>query len=327
MYTPSAEGEAIRARLALYSDLHPAILPDVSRLYLQIGEHTVSLQISNPVLRHDLAQRFICGPKIASPSLELVIADYLTEDTDLCILSPFRRVIAKRRGKLYFGAQDREALRVLAGSLGATNSSGAHNAALTETDFIQCLVEAEIMVALGRVAPHIDFLHAATIAYNGHAILLVGPSGAGKSTLASAATISGFSLLGDDVACVDLAQRLAYSYPRHPRLRPEAQDLLQSSDAPPAKVSTGCVYPIAAVCMLAGFASSSRLRPLAATSALWSFSGHLFHSERPAAAVLSRVAEHLTPLPCYELISGSPEETVALLKTLTENASSEDRRA
>ncbi len=47
-------------------------------------------------------------------------------------------------------------------------------------------------------------IHAATVARNGAAILLVGPTSTGKSTLAYAAGLSGLRVLGEDVAYVQL---------------------------------------------------------------------------------------------------------------------------
>jgi hypothetical protein len=330
VYTPSTEGEAIRARLrSLHdADVSRIDLPDVPALRIRIGEYTVSLRIGNPLLREAIGHRFelcsVVGDRVA---LELTAIDYPTEDTDLLLSSPSRTVMAKRRGKLYFGIQDRETLRVLAGSLGAVDDDPPSDSDATGTDFVQCLIEAEIITGLGRVAPELDFVHAASISRNGRAVLLVGPSGSGKTTLSVAAAACGFELLGDDVACIDLKQCVAYPYPRKPRLRPASMEMLAPMGGEfPRPVTMAREPAIAAVCLLSGFARLPGLTPLRGVDTVWRMSRHIFHAGRPMAPIVGRVAERLPELPCYELLAGSLEETISLLSPLTESAEAVKRQ-
>jgi hypothetical protein len=327
VYTPSPEGEAIRARLGFAADSNPGrqALPDTPRFYTQIAEYTVSLRICDSTLREAIEQRFeLCSAAARTVALELTAVDYPTEDTDLLLFSPFRTVMAKRRGMVYFGVQDTETLSVLAGSLGMADGA---NSAATEIDCVQCLIEAEIMTALGLIAPEIDFVHAASLSRHGFSVLLVGPSGSGKTTLSVAAAGRGFELLGDDVACVDLKRRVAYSYPRKPRPRSAALPMLARLGGEfQARIAMGRESTIAAVCFLGGFASLPKLTPLRGIDAVWSFSRHIFQTGRPSAPTIVRVAELFTALPCYELLVGGLEDTLSMLEIMTESAATVARK-
>jgi hypothetical protein len=230
--------------------------------------------------------------------------------------SPFRKVLVKGRGKVFFGVQDTTTLRVLAGSLG----SDTPDAEASETDILQCLLEAEILAAVAHAAPELDFLHAATISRNGNGILLVGASGRGKSTLSEVAALRGFQVLGDDVACVDFAARTAYSYPRKPRLRSDTAALLRPFGwEDRAFVATGEQTPITAICVLEPRADAPALTPLQGMDAVWQMIAHLFPAGRPLAPIVARIAQQLPGLPCYRLSPAGLQETIAMLETMTQS--------
>ena len=74
-------------------------------------------------------------------------------------------------------------------------------------------VEKAIIVALQERRPDLLFLHAASLARDRFAWLLVGESGAGKSTTAWALLHHGFSYLSDELAPVDLVTLEVLPYP------------------------------------------------------------------------------------------------------------------
>jgi hypothetical protein len=74
--------------------------------------------------------------------------------------------------------------------------------------------------------PDVFTVHAALVARRGRGVLIAGLPEAGKSTLACALWQHGFSLLGDDVAIVDLGQMTARPAPRRLSLRRTSRALL-----------------------------------------------------------------------------------------------------
>ena len=74
--------------------------------------------------------------------------------------------------------------------------------------------------------PDVLTVHAALVARRGRGVLIAGVPEAGKSTLACALWQHGFSLLGDDVAIVDLEQMTARPAPRRVSLRRTSRALL-----------------------------------------------------------------------------------------------------
>ncbi len=74
--------------------------------------------------------------------------------------------------------------------------------------------------------PDVLTVHAALVARRGRGVLIAGVPEAGKSTLACALWQHGFSLLGDDVAIVDLERMTASPAPRRVSLRRPSRALL-----------------------------------------------------------------------------------------------------
>jgi hypothetical protein len=76
------------------------------------------------------------------------------------------------------------------------------------------LLETELSVELQRRRPDLFFLHAAALAHEGGAVLLVGASGAGKSTAAWGLAHVGFRYLSDELAPLDPGTLEVSPYPR-----------------------------------------------------------------------------------------------------------------
>lgn len=83
-----------------------------------------------------------------------------------------------------------------------------------ELDSLDDVLQFAVAVAVAR--PDRLMMHAAVVARDGDALLLVGESGRGKSTLSAAAFVAGWELLGDDLAIVDTATMRARGVARPP---------------------------------------------------------------------------------------------------------------
>jgi len=77
-------------------------------------------------------------------------------------------------------------------------------------------------------AHHFLTLHAAVLERNGRAILLPGEPGAGKSTLTAALSLSGWRLLTDETALVDLDTGAFWPMARPINLKNNSIDIIQS---------------------------------------------------------------------------------------------------
>lgn len=72
----------------------------------------------------------------------------------------------------------------------------------------------ELTIALEHALPSLYFVHAAALADNGRATLLVGDSGAGKSTTTFALAASGMAYFSDELAPIEPAAGVVLPYPR-----------------------------------------------------------------------------------------------------------------
>jgi hypothetical protein len=72
----------------------------------------------------------------------------------------------------------------------------------------------ELTFILENARPDLYFVHAAALAVDGRAVLLVGESGAGKSTTAYAFASSGVEYLSDELAPLEPATGHVHPYPR-----------------------------------------------------------------------------------------------------------------
>ncbi len=109
-------------------------------------------------------------------------------------------------------------------------------------------------------------LHAATVERDGQALLMTGDSGSGKSTLAALLGESGWRLLGDEFALVDLADSSLHPFPRAISLKNQS------------------------IAMIEGLVECGRLGPLLAGTA----KGTVRHL-RPRPEAVARMAEPARP--------------------------------
>jgi HprK-related kinase A len=87
-------------------------------------------------------------------------------------------------------------------------------------------------------AHHFIIVHAGIVARGGEAILMPGASGSGKSTLTTALCYSGWRLLSDELALIDMEQGLAYPMPRPISLKNKS---IASIQAFSSEVHIGCI--------------------------------------------------------------------------------------
>jgi len=116
-------------------------------------------------------------------------------------------------------------------------------------------IDKAIIVALQLERPDLFFLHAATIAVNGRAVVMPASPGTGKSTVTLALAEQGFEYLSDELAPVDLKNLTVAPYPHAICLKsapPPPYDLPQGT----LNVNRRFQVPVASL------ASSTRLDPL-----------------------------------------------------------------
>jgi hypothetical protein len=176
-------------------------------------------------------------------------------------------------------------------------------------------------------------LHAATVARDGIGILLVGPSGSGKSTLAYAALRGGFTVLGEEIAYVQLEPELrVWGMPGRLRLVAEAAKHFPelyvqqpghdksgqnkvtvelgwgNSPAPP-------IVKRAAVCLLGRATDRAFLEPVSRSEIEEALCRDLEPGFDRDVETSGRVAACLAAKGGWRLhLSGNPEESVSLLE-------------
>jgi hypothetical protein len=72
----------------------------------------------------------------------------------------------------------------------------------------------DLIVETQKLRPDLYFVHAAVVAFRGHAIALVAPSGFGKSTTTWALLHHGFHYLSDEIAPIDPKTFRVFPFPR-----------------------------------------------------------------------------------------------------------------
>lgn len=189
-------------------------------------------------------------------------------------------------------------------------------------------IEAGIVVELQRLRPDLLFLHSATLAYDGRAILLAARSGVGKSTTAWALLHHGFEYGSDELSPVDISSGRVLPYPRalalkrstpRPYLPPAAAMrcdgtiYLRAPDLPSRVV--GGPRAIAAIFLLERerVARRASIVPIgsaeAATRLYVTALNPLSHPDRGLASVVRIVRA----VPCYRLSLATLESTCSTI--------------
>jgi len=85
-------------------------------------------------------------------------------------------------------------------------------AQVEDTDALLWHLDKSLTIALQHRRPDLYFLHAAAVALAGGVSVLAAPPGTGKSTLTLGLLERGFSYLSDELAPIDIRQRLVHHY-------------------------------------------------------------------------------------------------------------------
>jgi len=210
---------------------------------------------------------------------------------------------------------------------------------------VEYLVNATLTAQSGLVA-----VHAASLQIGGAGLLLIGPSHAGKTTTALHLAARGISLLGDEVALVDLAHNEILPFRRTANLRsgPRGAELeyvvdglhdkqvLTIDNEAVTRLQIGKLFPeqqpartrLAAAFFLDGFSDCPSVRQLRPELGDLQAFGVLAGNEiatlwgMPAsrrALRLLAIRHLLGRVPCWRLKVGMPDATAALIEMKMEN--------
>jgi hypothetical protein len=193
-----------------------------------------------------------------------------------------------------------------------------------------------VLESLSRLASREHLLHAGSVAWGDHALLLPGESGRGKTTLTLALVGRGFRFLSDEVAWVRAEDRRVLPFPRRINADEGTRRLLGLPAWPEgARLAAGAgdkewfldiedIVPGAQmgaatlrwVVFLAGFGPAPEIRPIPKAAALrrliqfW-----LCPPERPA-RTLFEAAPLLDGVRCFELVAGGLGATAGAIEAL-----------
>nr|UXE44308.1 hypothetical protein Hi04_10k_c1889_00029 [uncultured bacterium] len=177
-------------------------------------------------------------------------------------------------------------------------------------------------------------LHAAVLASNGTALVLIGSSGCGKSTLSWALHERGADYFGDEVAVFTVPQYELYVLSRELYLRPDGLCRLESPPGgdwhemkpgdpkcvvtpPPPRAP--CPRDRAVLFFMDGFSDEPELNPLGGGAAARRILRSMGCRDESIGARLELAAGLVDRYPCWSLIAGPPEVTAtAVLAHLSE---------
>jgi hypothetical protein len=328
-HTPSKHAEAIRTHLARGVSRSAVLAAAATAvpycLQVQIGPYVIDVRVTDRKLFDALEARYRWArpTKQQKAVFALWVVDYLTAETNLAIVGPSRMTLVGSASKVCFGVQDDEIEEIFGGSFGDRKEAGSHVDSETgEAYFVHFLIDTELISALKRAVPNLDFAHASAISKNGLGVLLAGQSGAGKTTIAVGCAMRDFVLLAEDVACASLARANLYPFLGQPRIRPSANPLLDRlGQSEPHTAPAASSHRLGIVCLLDGFGDRCQVRKLCPSDGAWQLARHVLLRRDAAGVTMSRIAELLSHVPCYALTCGPLEETIDVVRELADRAS------
>lgn len=195
-------------------------------------------------------------------------------------------------------------------------------------------VEKTLTIATQRHRPDLFFLHAAALAIDGNAVLLIASSGSGKSTTAWAMTQRGFAYLSDELAPIDLPAMTVHPYPHALCLKsipPSPFDLpattivtAHTMHVPTDSMTNVCRRPTALCAVFFNrydaSASAPSVRSMGAGEATASIYRNGLNQLAHEGAGLAAAAKIAGAVACYQLITNDLDRSCALvLETLESN--------
>lgn len=182
-------------------------------------------------------------------------------------------------------------------------------------------------------------LHAATLAYNGQAVVLAGPSGTGKSTLAAGLLSRGWSYLSDEFALINPDTLHVHPFPKALCIKAGAFDLVQRLKLPlwrrrhyvkALKGQVGYVRVRDVARQVATTPCPIRfvifpkytegrdafLYPISRAQAAFSLTGCAFNRNALGAQAISVLSQVVRNTECFGLESGPIDETCDLIEAL-----------
>jgi hypothetical protein len=192
-------------------------------------------------------------------------------------------------------------------------------------------IEKDLTVELQKARPDLLFLHAASIALEGRAFLLVAASGTGKSTLTLALTQCGFRYLTDELCAVDLDKLVVEPYahalcmkrapPAPCELTAATLDLGATLHVPVDALAGGFArdaMPIAGMFVLErdDAAAAPRARRLGSAEAAARLYAQALNPLAHPALGVDAVVSLASRVPCFVLSLGDIAGTSALLRDM-----------
>ncbi len=233
-------------------------------------------------------------------------------------------------------AQPDESIRIEAGT--ATRWQLVHRddepLPIADTYGLLYCVEKTLTIATQRHRPDLFFLHAAALAIDGNAVLLIASSGSGKSTTAWAMTQRGFSYLSDELAPIDLPAMTVHPYPHALCLKsvppspfalpPTTIVTAHTMHVPTDSMANVCRRPTALCAVFFNqydaSASAPSVRPIGAGEATASIYRNGLNQLAHEGAGLAAAAKIASAGECYQLITNDLDRSCALvLETLQSN--------
>ncbi len=209
--------------------------------------------------------------------------------------------------------------------------TGRHYAAAYGPAALHYALDKALILALQHRRPELLFMHAAVLGTATGAVAVLAASGGGKSTTSLAAYQAGVHCFSDELAPIDLQALQVWPYPRALALkrRPESipsrlrQRMRQLDrqwflplDGTWKRLQNSPVPLRALVVLDKADGGTTRVGRLSGSTALANVYSHCLNPLAHANGGLPAVRNLLASLPCFRLVSTSPDATVAVLRTL-----------